>query len=103
MTASKRALPAVLCLVLLSGCAGTMVSRSDAPSPYADSRRGSMFGGYPFQAVVVDYRIEQDNLNEGNSYIVLGSLAVDTVVDLVLCPIDLVAWAFGYHKRAMRQ
>ena len=60
-----------------------------------------MFGGYPFQAVVVDYQIEAASRNEGNSYVVLGSLIIDLVVDTVLLPIDLVAWAFGYHKRGL--
>ena len=60
-----------------------------------------MFGGYPFQAVVVDYQIEDRSHNDGNSYVVLASLAIDLVVDTVLLPVDLVAWAFGCHKRSM--
>ena len=93
----------LLSCALLGGCTGTMLTRSDAPMALAAKGRYSTFGGYPFQAVVVDYRIEERSGGEGDYYSVFASLAVDLAVDLVLSPIDLVAWAFGCRKRGMVQ
>ena len=91
----------LLSTLLLSGCTGTMLTRSDEPMLHAESGSHDMFGGYPFQAVVADYHIEESGDNSGDSHVVFVSLAIDIVVDTVLSPIDLVAWAFGCHKRGM--
>lgn len=99
-----RFLRLCLCALLLtgfSGCTGTMLTRSDDPMPQAESGSHDMFGGYPFQAVVVDYRIEESSGNAGDSHVVFVSLAIDLVVDTLLAPIDLVAWAFGCRKRGL--
>ena len=96
-----RLIAVLVCSLSVAGCAGTMMTRSHQPMDHAATGEHSMFGGYPFQAVVVDYRIEEQHLNEGNSYVVLGSLAIDLAVDTVLAPIDLVAWAFVCRKRSM--
>lgn len=98
----RRFLLPCLAIGLLTGCAGTRISRSDQTDPCVDPRPGSTFGGYPFQAVVVDWRVEERSSGEGDPVLAIGSLAVDAVVDLVLAPVDLVAWACGYHKRAMK-
>ncbi len=90
-----------ICALILTGCTGTMMTRSSSPMEHADPAPHSMFGGYPFQAVVVDFQIEKASGNAGNTYEVFASLAVDLVLDTVLAPIDLVAWAFGCHKRSM--
>ncbi len=96
-----RPLLLLACVVLLSGCTGTMLTRSSRPMDHADPAPHNMFGGYPFQAVVVDYQIESASQNDGNTYEVFAALAVDLVVDTVLLPIDLIAWAFGCHKRSL--
>lgn len=96
-----RLIAVLLLAMAASGCAGTRMTRGSGPMDHASPGSHAMFGGYPFQAVVVDWRIEEQHLNEGNSYVVLGSLAIDLAVDLVLAPVDLVAWAFGYRKRPM--
>lgn len=90
---------ALLAAVLLSGCTGTMLTRTDAEMPLAATGSYDAVGGYPFQAVAVDYRLEERSGGEGDSYNVFLSLAVDLVVDVVLLPVDLVAWAFGCEKR----
>lgn len=91
----------LLGMMLLPGCTGTMLTRSSSPMSLAASGSYDSFGGYPFQAVVVDWRIEERSGNAGDSHSVFLSLAVDLVVDTVLSPIDLVAWAFGCRKRGM--
>lgn len=96
-----------VCMLLLTGCTGTMVTRGDRPMPHVTTAPHSLFGGYPFQAVVVDMQMEMQGVNDdgehgrgsGNPVGPILSLAVDLVVDLVLSPIDLVAWPFGCHKR----
>ncbi len=98
--------PVSLCLILLgalllSGCTGTMLTRTSSPMPMAASGSYDSFGGYPFQAVVVDYRIEERSGNAGDNYTIFVSLAIDLVIDTVLSPVDLVAWAFGCRKRGM--
>ncbi len=97
-----RTIVLLLMVLVLGGCTGTQLTRTSVPMDLAKPQDGCFFGGYPFQAVVVDYRIEADSSGEGNSYVILGSLAIDLVVDLVLSPIDLVAWAFGCEKRGLR-
>lgn len=96
-----RSATILLCALLVSGCTGTMLTRSSEPMDHADPRPHSMFGGYPFQAIVVDYQIEAGTQSAGDSYSVFASLAVDLVVDTVLAPVDLIAWAFGCHKRSL--
>jgi len=98
----KASLPILLlACTLLGGCTGTMLTRSSEPMPLAARGSYNTFGGYPFQAVVVDWRMEERSGGDGESVGVFASLAVDLVVDLVLSPIDLVAWAFGCEKRDM--
>ena len=90
-----------LCVLLLPGCTGTRLTRTASPMPLAASGSFDSVGGYPFQAVVVDYRIEESGGNTGDNYTVFASLAVDLVIDTLLSPIDLVAWAFGCRKRGL--
>ena len=102
VTMLNRFVVIALCTLSLTGCAGTMMTRSHEPMENASTAPHSMFGGYPFQAVVVDFQIESRSNNEGNIYEAFGSLATDLVVDTVLLPIDLVAWLFGCHKRSLK-
>ena len=96
-----RPLCLALLAVLLCGCTGTMMTRTDSPMPGAARGSYSTFGGYPFKAVVVDYQLEERSNNGGDPHSAFLGLAVDIVVDLVLSPIDLVAWAFGCNKRGL--
>ena len=93
----------LLGVLLLPGCTGTMLTRTSSPMPMAATGSYDSFGGYPFQAVVVDYHIEERSGSAGDNYTVFVSLAVDLVVDTVLSPIDLIAWAFGCRKRGMAE
>ncbi len=90
---ARRRIPlfasAALC-VALSSC-GTLYSRGTH----------AVFGAYPFQGVAVDaVMITGTFRNDHEVYIAQGimSLPLDLVIDLALCPLDLIAWALGGRK-----
>ena len=99
----RRARVAALLLssAALTGCDGTMYSRGQGP--YA-------VGKYPFHAFATDIWFMSQVSGPGKAEIGmegtgstiffwgLVSLPFDTVLDTVLLPVDLVAWAFGASK-----
>jgi len=99
-----KATAAVLCLFLLTGCIpGTRATRTSESLPNVSTDPHSFFGGHPFQAVVVDFQIELGGGNKnGHPLEPIVNLGLDLLIDLVLAPIDLVAWPFGCHKRGLR-
>lgn len=91
----------LLACTALGGCYGTMFSRGSGP--YA-------VGKYPFEALAVDIgfmaevrpdeRFSGVPREQGPNLFLWGlvSLPIDTVVDVVLAPVDVVAWIFGCDK-----
>lgn len=86
---------------ILAGCYGTEFSRGTGP--YA-------VGKYPFEAIVIDIgfmaQVRVDGRNAGTApqdgpnlfWWGLVSLPIDTVVDVALAPVDVIAWIFGCDK-----
>ncbi len=77
-------------IIPLSGC-GTLMSRGS----------GSILGAYPFQAVATDVAMMSGAYeSDYEKWLMLGlvSTPVDLVLDLVLSPIDLIAWGMGARK-----
>ena len=94
-------LAASVCLVG-PGCVGTYDSR------WRSGGADAFLGGYQLQAVVVDltYLAGAFQSMEGSHWsgselftFSLFSLPLDAALDLVLLPVDLVAWLFGHQKR----
>ena len=105
---TSRHLPPALLLALaasLGGC-GTMVTRGDLHAPV---------GAYPLEAIGFDlsglyhgfteptlWHPEHDRAakvaKEGEVIGLILSLPADLVFDVVLLPVDLVAWVFGARK-----
>ena len=95
--ATRPVLLAALASLTLPAC-GTLVTRlGDGP----------VFGAYPFEAVVLDvglvggaFGAEKNTQSraDGEAWMGLVSLPFDLVLDAVLTPVDLVAWAFGVRK-----
>lgn len=84
---TAAALGSLLCL---PGC-GTAMTRME----------GTPFGAYPLEAPLADCMMI--GCQYGPSYgksIVFGlvSLPIDLALDLVLCPVDLIAWALGKNR-----
>ena len=89
------ALALLLAGVASTGC-GTAFSRS----------RHDFLGAYPFEGVAADALMVVGVINPDNEAVALYgliSLPIDLVVDLVLLPADLVAWAFGQSKARPRR
>ncbi len=101
MIAHPARLATLLGCACLGGCHGTMFSRGGGP--YA-------VGKYPFEAIAVDIglmaQVRPDERESGlskhdspNLFLWgLVSLPFDAVLDVVLAPVDVVAWLFGCNK-----
>src|SRR5690606_3617788 len=99
MTNISLGIACFVSLASLSAC-GTAFSRG----------QGTVFGAYPFQAVVVDGYFISKTFNApeefmgmlapGPLFLVWGlvSLPVDLAVDVVVLPIDIGAWIMGEYK-----
>lgn len=86
-------------LVIVSGC-GSLFSRG----------MGAPFGGYPFEAVALDAvficsvggpgQQVLDQWMTGDVLFFWGllSLPFDLLMDTIMLPVDLGAWACGHHK-----
>ncbi len=97
----RRAIATAAACTVLAGCTGTMLSRGTGPCSV---------GKYPFEAIALDIgfmaatRADERDTGvpgkEGTPTFLWGltSLPIDTVVDVVLLPVDVVAWIFGCSK-----
>src|SRR5215813_6083846 len=96
---------ACLGLILNGAACGTAYSRGN----------GTMFGAYPFQAVVIDGYFISKTFNApeefmgmrapGPLFLVWGliSLPIDVAIDVVTLPIDVGAWIAGCYKNPAQQ
>ncbi len=91
---SKLLLALLLALLIVSqsGCIGTMLSRGNH----------DFAGKYPLQAVACDIQhVVNDKFDGLGILVVTGciiSVPVDLAVDVVLMPVDLVLWPFGFDR-----
>ena len=84
-------LPAAVALCAALSSCGTVYSRGTH----------AVFGAYPFQGVAVDAVMITGHFRDDREvYIAQGlmSLPFDLVVDVALCPLDLIAWVLGGRK-----
>ena len=81
-------------LLLTSGCAGTMLSRS------GNAHFGKpVYGGVILDGVAVCISIiGHDEISKSTGLIMGLSIPVDLAVDTVLLPADLVLWSLGNEK-----
>ena len=99
---SKTNAISIMCLsfcitsVFLTGCAGTMHTRSQP--------QGTFFGKPVYEAVAEDFRVTFYGCNGGfnwlSNYNMLKpfSFPLDFLLDTVFLPADLISWGMGYSK-----
>ncbi len=89
---------------MLSGCIGTFGTRTNN---WGQGKKP--IGSYPFKAVSEDLRMtyvltDSDSGNDYSGIHIIGpialmfSLPLDLAIDIVLTPLDLIAWPFGWKK-----
>src|SRR5687768_1267295 len=88
---------AVCCCFCLTGCVGTLTSRSNPESDWV--------GKYPGEAIACDVYLMKEAIKfadpqdtESRMGLAMMSLPFDIAFDTIMLPVDLAVWPCGYSK-----